>query len=123
MTYAGLALVFLAGGLAVAVVAHLSGLPRGWWSATALVAVVLFVLTAAFDSMMIAADLFRYDTGSLTGLRVFLVPVEDFAWPLVAVLVLPALWELLGHATQKTRQAPEAQDTQATQKGGRHRER
>jgi lycopene cyclase domain-containing protein len=96
MTYAGLALVFLAGGLAVAVVAHVSGLPRGWWSATAFVAVVLFALTAAFDSMMIAADLFRYDTSALIGVRVLLVPVEDFAWPVAAALVLPALWELLG---------------------------
>src|ERR1051325_8418394 len=101
MTYAGLALVFLAAGLLVAVAAHVRGVPRGWWPATGLVAIVLCALTAAFDSMMIAADLFRYDTESLTGLRVVLVPVEDFAWPLVAVLVLPALWELLGRVTQK----------------------
>ena len=107
MTYAGLALVFLVAGLVVAVVAHVRGLPPGWWSATGLVAIVLLTLTAAFDSMMIAADLFRYDTGSLTGLRVFLVPVEDFAWPLVAVLVLPALWELLGPATRKEGRARE----------------
>jgi lycopene cyclase domain-containing protein len=97
MSYAGLALLFLAGAalgcLAVARVAHL---PRRWWSATALAALVLLVLTAVFDSLMIGADLFRYDTSSLTGLRVLRAPVEDLAWPLVAVLVLPALWELLG---------------------------
>jgi lycopene cyclase domain-containing protein len=102
MTYAGLALVFVvAAALTVAVVARVAGLPRGWWTATALAAAALLALTAAFDSLMIAADLFRYDTGSLTGLRVLLAPVEDFAWPVVAVLVLPALWELLGSAERR----------------------
>ena len=102
MTYAGLALLFVAAAaLTVAVAARVAGLPPGWWTATALAAAVLLALTAAFDSLMIAADLFRYDTGSLTGLRVLLAPVEDFAWPVVAVLLLPALWELLGSAERR----------------------
>ena len=97
MSYAGLALLFLlAAAVLTAVTARVAGLSRRWWCATGLVAAALLVLTAVFDSLMIAADLFRYDTDSLTGFRVLLVPVEDFAWPLVAVLVLPALWELLG---------------------------
>jgi hypothetical protein len=41
-------------------------------------------------------DLFRYGASALTGLRVGLTPVEDFAWPLAVALALPALWELLG---------------------------
>lgn len=97
MTYAGLALVFVTAAVAACVtVARVARLPRRWWSATALAALVLVALTAVFDSLMIAADLFRYDTSSLTGVRVLRVPVEDFAWPLVAVLLLPALWELMG---------------------------
>jgi lycopene cyclase domain-containing protein len=97
VTYAGLAVVFLVAAVTVSVaVARVARLPRRWWSATALAALVLVALTAVFDGLMIAADLFRYDTSSLSGLRVLRVPVEDFAWPLVAVLLLPALWELLG---------------------------
>ena len=97
MSYAGLALVFLLGAaLTALVVSRLVLLPPRWWWATAIVAVVLVVLTAVFDSVMILADLFRYDVGSLSGVRVWLTPVEDFAWPLAAVLLLPALWELLG---------------------------
>jgi lycopene cyclase domain-containing protein len=97
MTYASLALLFLAAAaLFAAVSASALRLSRQWWLCTVTVAAVLLVLTAAFDSLMIAIDLFRYDTAALTGLRVSLVPVEDFAWPLVAVLVLPALWEVLG---------------------------
>src|SRR3954454_12787618 len=96
MSYAGLALVFLLGAaVTAAVISRLVLLPRRWWWATAIVAVVLVALTAVFDSVMILADLFRYDVASLTGVRVWLTPVEDFAWPLAAVLVLPALWELL----------------------------
>jgi len=97
MSYAGLALLVLAAAAAACVgIARVAALPRRWWCSTALVALALVVLTAVFDSLMIAADLFRYDSSALSGIRVLLVPVEDFAWPLVAVLLLPALWELLG---------------------------
>lgn len=95
MTYAGLAVVFLlaAGAFVVAVRRRLT---RRWWAATGLAAVTLLVLTAVFDSLMIAADLFRFDADLLLGVRVGLAPLEDLAWPLVAVLVLPALWAALG---------------------------
>jgi hypothetical protein len=61
------------------------------------------VLTAVFDSLMILTDLFRYQAGALLGPRVLLVPVEDFAWPVCAVLALPALWELLGRRGSRAR--------------------
>ena len=97
MTYALLAAVFLALGAALALLAALVVRPpRRWWWSSAVTAVVLVVLTTVFDSLMIMADLFRYDTGALLGPRVLLVPVEDFAWPVFAVLALPAVWELLG---------------------------
>ncbi len=97
MTYASLAAVFLGvAAIAAIAAARVARLPRGWWWTTATVALILVVLTAVFDSVMIETDLFRYDTTALTGLRLFAVPVEDFAWPIAAVLLLPALWELLG---------------------------
>jgi lycopene cyclase domain-containing protein len=96
MTYAGLAAVFLAVAVLTALAAARLARPgRSWWWSTVAVAVALCVLTAVFDTLMIHADLFRYDTGALLGLRVLLVPVEDFAWPVAAALGLPALWELL----------------------------
>lgn len=97
MTYAGVSAIFVAGALLPALAALV--LRRGdrtWWLATAGTAVALFVLTVVFDSVMIAADLFRYDEDTLSGLRLLLAPVEDLAWPLAAVLGLPALWLLLG---------------------------
>jgi lycopene cyclase domain-containing protein len=60
------------------------------------VGAILLVLTAVFDSVMIAADLFRYDDSALLGVHVLRVPLEDLAWPVFAALALPALWELTG---------------------------
>jgi len=97
MTYAGLAAAFLAGSVLVLVLAVVLCRPdRTWWLATAATTVTLVVLTVVFDSLMIAVDLFRYDEDALSGVRLALAPVEDLAWPVAAVGVLPALWLLLG---------------------------
>lgn len=97
MSYAALAACFLAGSLAVLVLAALSRRPgRRWWLATAVTTGTLLALTVVFDSVMIAADLFRFDEEALVGVRLVLAPVEDLAWPVAAVAVLPALWLLWG---------------------------
>lgn len=96
MTYAGLAGIFLV--LAAAVLAATTAVRRPgrrWWAATALTAAALLVLTVIFDSLMIAADLFRYGEGTEPAFLLWKAPVEDLAWPLAAVLALPALWSLL----------------------------
>ena len=97
MSYAVLALLAVVVALVVAlVVARVRRLDARWWAATALATVVLVALTVVFDSLMIAADLFRYDDGALLGVRLWRTPVEDLAWPVVAGLLLPALWALAG---------------------------
>lgn len=64
--------------------------------AVAVAAVVLMALTVVFDSVMIAAGLFRYGDGTLTGVRLWRAPVEDLSYPLAAVLLVAGLWELVG---------------------------
>ncbi len=96
MSYPGLAGLFLLPAVAVAVVATWRrGLGVRWWAGTGVVVAVLLLLTVVFDSLMIAADLFRYDAAALAGPRLLRAPVEDLAWPLAAGLLLPVLWELL----------------------------
>ncbi len=96
MTYAVLAAVFVAVSAAVAVAASVvRRLTAGWWATTGITIGVLILLTVVFDSLMITADLFRFDEASLLGPRLWRAPVEDLAWPLAAGLLLPALRELL----------------------------
>ena len=96
MSYPVLALAFLALAAAVAVFASWRRrLGPRWWAVTALTILALVVLTAVFDNVMIAADLFRYNEDLLIGWYLGLAPVEDFAWPVAAGLLLPAAWELL----------------------------
>lgn len=95
--YLSLALWFV--GIAAALAALLTLLSgrrrRAHVGAMALTALALFVLTAAFDNLMIGAGLFHYDATQLLGVSVGLAPVEDFAYPLAGALLLPALWEFL----------------------------
>jgi lycopene cyclase domain-containing protein len=92
MTYAGLAVPFLALAVGLLVVAAVVRRPsRQWWTATAVTLIALLVLTIVFDNLMIAADLFRYDDAHTSGVLVGRAPVEDLAWPLAAALGLPAL--------------------------------
>ncbi|MDR6166142.1 lycopene cyclase domain-containing protein [Microbacterium paludicola] len=63
------------------------------WSTAA--AVVLILLTAVFDNVMIAAGLFTYPEEHLSGIRIGLAPLEDFAYPLCAAFLVPAVATLL----------------------------
>lgn len=99
MTYGLLSLVFLALAAAVLAVAlavspDRAALVRRWWQPLALAAVVVLVLTAVFDNVMIAVGLMTYSAARTSGVTLGLVPVEDFAYPLAALLLLPGLWLL-----------------------------
>ena len=62
------------------------------WRAVGLAFAALAVLTAVFDSVMISMELFHYDDAHLLGANIGLAPIEDFAYPLAAALLLPGLW-------------------------------
>lgn len=101
MTYAWLAALFVAGAATVTTLTALRRSPGArWWLTTGLTVVALLVLTVVFDSLMIMADLFRFDEGSLLGIYLWHAPIEDLAWPLVAGLLLPSLHVLLGEETR-----------------------
>ncbi|KAD4060256.1 lycopene cyclase domain-containing protein [Arthrobacter yangruifuii] len=69
--------------------------PRYFASAAAVTAVVLLALTAVFDNLMIRVGLFWYNEDRISGAFAGAAPLEDFAYPLAAALLLPALWVLL----------------------------
>lgn len=97
MSYGQLNLIMVAlVAIAAGILAVRARAGARWWLQVALAWVVLTVLTVVFDSIMIAADLFRFDEDKLTGVTLWLAPVEDLAWPLAAALLLPAVWAWLG---------------------------
>jgi lycopene cyclase domain-containing protein len=105
MTYALIVAPFVA---ATAVVVLLSARRDGFarrMTASAIAAGILIVLTAVFDNAMIAAGLFTYPDSLISGLRVGLAPIEDFAYPLCAAFLVPAVFVLLDRRAPPRREA------------------
>ena len=101
MTYALIVLPFLVvAGIVTAASAMRPGFARRM-RASALTAIVLVALTAIFDNLMIAAGIMTYTEHNISGVQIGLAPLEDFAYPFAGVLLLPALWLLLGGARQE----------------------
>ncbi|WP_423920387.1 lycopene cyclase domain-containing protein [Frigoribacterium sp. 2-23] len=109
MTYWAVNAVFL--GLVAAI--GLAALVVGWFrnrhrassaplarrarlGGAALAVVVLLVMTAVFDNIMIGVGLVGYDESRISGVFVGIAPLEDFAYAIAALALLPSVWVLLG---------------------------
>ncbi len=99
MTYVGLNLVFLAAAAAGTAAALLVARRRGAATPTpralAATAVVMVALTAVFDNVIIGAGLVDYHPELHLNIRLGLAPIEDFAYTVAALALLPALWSAL----------------------------
>ena len=112
MTYVVLCLGFLAVAGVVglwAFVIHRRGGVRAdfSWKAIVAAAVVLLILTAIFDNVIIGVGLVDYSEEQISGLRIGVAPIEDFSYSIAAVVLLPALWVLLGRV--QSRRSPHVQ--------------
>ena len=104
MTYWGLnavflgvvALVVLAAVLVVRRAAGTASARRHLIGAVGISLAVLLVMTAVFDNVMIGVGLVGYEPSLISGAFVGIAPLEDFAYAVAAVLLLPSLWVLLG---------------------------
>lgn len=65
--------------------------------------VTLLVLATGFDSIIVGVGLVAYDPARISGLYAGLAPIEDLAYVVGAVLVLPAVWRLLGSRRDRRR--------------------
>jgi lycopene cyclase domain-containing protein len=98
-SYALLSVAFLAAAVVVMILAvarrrrEARAIVR-WLPAAVASALLLLVLTGLFDNLMIAAGFMVYHSGKLLGARIGAVPLEDFAYPIAAVILLPSLWSL-----------------------------
>ncbi|KQQ05416.1 MULTISPECIES: lycopene cyclase domain-containing protein [unclassified Rathayibacter] len=92
MTYLLLNAVFLAVVLVVVAIAR----HRLRLAAVLGTLAVLLLMTAVFDNVMIGVGLLvSYDDELISGIRIGVAPIEDFAYAIAAALLLPALWTLL----------------------------
>lgn len=97
MTYLLLTAALLLVALTVRVTAEVVARRRGArlpLAPTVLAAATLLLLTAAGDNVMIASGLFAYSDPHISGIRIGLAPIEDFAYPLATAILLPGVWEL-----------------------------
>ena len=95
MTYWALNAVFLAvvAGVAIAaIIAHRTPI----WRAVGLAAIPLLALTAIFDNVLVGTGIVGYDPTLISGARIGVAPLEDFAYAIAALVLLPSLWSLLG---------------------------
>lgn len=61
-----------------------------------IIGIVLLVLTAVFDSLIIAAGIVNYDPTKIIGVYLGKAPIEDFAYTLAAVIIVPYTWKRYG---------------------------
>ncbi|WP_430868029.1 lycopene cyclase domain-containing protein [Demequina aurantiaca] len=62
----------------------------------AMTALVLVALTAVFDNVIVGLDIVAYDDALISGVILWHAPIEDFAYALGAVMLVPAVWTWLG---------------------------
>ena len=94
MTYVGLNAIFLAVVLAFFVVTAIVVRRRLPWRAVLITLAAVLVLTAIFDNVIIGIGLVAYDDALLSGVRVGLAPIEDFAYTLSVAAIIPCVWML-----------------------------
>ena len=61
-----------------------------------LTAAALIALTVVFDNLIVGLGIVDYDESLISGVRMPVAPVEDLAYAVGAVLLVPAIWLLAG---------------------------
>lgn len=97
MTYALLNLIFIVPVLvflyAYRWLAH--------WSTLCYTLVALMLMTAVFDNFIVGSGIVAYDPTLLAGIYLGFAPIEDFAYTLVAAVLVPMTWWWLGSRVKK----------------------
>jgi lycopene cyclase domain-containing protein len=101
VTYWALNAWFLGAVAAVAIVSL--AVRRGpRWTSILLGGGILLIVTAVFDNVMIGIGLVGYDRALISGLFIGRAPIEDFAYSVAAIVLLPSLWSLLGRRRENS---------------------
>jgi lycopene cyclase domain-containing protein len=104
VTYWALNAIFL-GVVAVVALAAVLRRRAPRWPAVGVTAIVLLVMTAVFDNVMIGVGLVGYEKSLISGAFIGIAPLEDFAYAIAVVVLLPSLWALLAPSQKGTTDA------------------
>jgi lycopene cyclase domain-containing protein len=84
MNYLGLNAIFL-GAVIAASLPFRKQLP---WKVIGLATAWLLVATAVFDNLIVGTGIVAYDEALITGIKIGVAPIEDFAYSLAAPLLI-----------------------------------
>ena len=55
----------------------------------------LLILTVIFDNAIIASGIVAYDPNNISGVKIGVAPIEDFAYSIALALLMPTIWIFL----------------------------
>lgn len=88
MSYAELNLIFILP--AVIALVSLRWLVR--WRKLCFTAAAMLLITAVFDNFIVGSGIVAYNPQALSGAFIGFAPIEDFAYTIVAVILIPLSW-------------------------------
>jgi len=71
------------------------------WGTICYTLVALLLITAVFDNFIVGSGVVAYDPTLLSGVFIGFAPIEDFAYTLVAAILIPLTWWWLGSRVKK----------------------
>ena len=96
MNYLTLNLIFLAISLLALLLVQ-----KNRWPAYLVGILPMLAITAVFDNLIVGAGIVDYDPGKISGIMVGIVPIEDFAYTIAAVLIVPSVWTAMTKRKKK----------------------
>ncbi len=73
------------------------------WKVLGLSTLALVIMTAIFDNFIVGSGVVAYNPETLLGVFIGFAPIEDFAYTLVAAVLIPLTWWWLGSRQSNSR--------------------
>ena len=96
MNYLNLNLIFLGVSLLALLL-----VPMNRWPAYLVGLLPMLALTLIFDNLIVGSGIVDYDPSKISGVMVGRVPIEDFAYTIAAVLIVPSVWSAMVNRKKK----------------------
>jgi lycopene cyclase domain-containing protein len=96
MNYLSLNLIFVGVSLLALLL-----VPKNRWPAYLVGLVPMLLLTAIFDNLIVTAGIVAYDPSKISGVMIGVVPIEDFAYTIAAVVIVPSVWSAMINREKK----------------------